>query len=87
MRVSFDLPDIPQAVTFRNTGEQQCVIVGIDYYIDNTTGITDVEGGKPMKVEYFNLSGERMISPAKGVYVMKVTFDNGRTSTQKVIMR
>ena len=87
VRVSFDLPDIPQAVTFRNTGEQQCVIVGIDYYIDNTTGITDAESGKPMKVEYFNLSGERMTSPAKGVYVMKVTFDNGRTSTQKVIMR
>ena len=85
--VNFDLPEVPEAVTFRNTGEQQCVIVGIEYFIDNSTGIDEIVGGKPMRVEYFNLSGEQVATPSKGIYLMRVSMDNGRTATRKVVLR
>ena len=87
VKATFDLPEVAEAVTFRNTGEQQCVIVGIDYFIDNTSGIESIDSTVPLKVEYYNLSGERVSTPSKGIYLMRTTMDNGRTATRKVILQ
>ena len=80
--VSFDLPDMAEKVTFRNTGEQQCVIVAIDYYIDNSTGIS-IPQGIPMRVEYYTIAGEQVSTPPAGLYIMRTTMTDGRVITQK----
>ena len=85
--VSFTLPDLPDAVTFRNTGEQQCVIVGIEYYIDNTTGIEAVApASAPQRVEYYTVTGERVNTPSSGIYLMRIVMKDGRAVTRKVVL-
>ncbi len=84
---SFDLDDLQQTVTFRNTGEQQCVIVAIEYYTGGTNGITTIDNsGTPAKVEYFTPSGERVLKPAGGLFLMRITMADGKTVTKKVVL-
>ena len=85
VEVSFDLNDLAESVAFRNTGEQQCVIIGIEYYIDDKTGITSISGGTPSMVEYYTLSGERVNTPHDGIFLMRVTLSDGRVMTKKVV--
>ena len=84
--VSFNLDNIADAVTFRNTGEQQCVIIAIEYTLGGNDGMAVVDaGGNPMKVEFFTLSGERVLSPQKGIFIMRVTMTDGRTVAKKIV--
>ena len=84
--VSFDLDNLKESVTFRNTGEQQCVIIAIDYTVGGTDGIAVVDNsGNPLRVEYFTLSGERVQTPADGIYIMRVTMADGRIISKKVV--
>ena len=40
-------------------------------FADNTTGITQVQGsGLKVNGEYYNLSGQRVVNPAKGLYIV-----------------
>ncbi len=84
--VSFDLNDLPGSVAFRNTGEQQCVIVALEYYLDDGTGISSACTGssQPVRVDYFTLSGERVNTPSNGIYIMRIVMADGRTVTRKV---
>ncbi len=85
-RASFDLDDLQHTITFRNTGEQQCVIVAIDYYTGGTNGVSTINSsGKPAKVEYYTPSGERVATPSTGLYMMRVTMTDGKTVTRKVV--
>jgi hypothetical protein len=84
--VSFTLQDVPDKFTFTNTGEQQCVIVYIEYHLGGATAISTVNaGGTPLRVEYFNASGERVAVPAHGLYLVRMTMHDGRTETKKVV--
>lgn len=86
-KVSFDLADVDKAITFRNTGEQQCVIIYIEYHYGDATGISQVAGdGTPVRVEYYTVSGERVTTPGKGMYIMRATMASGKTVTRKVVM-
>jgi hypothetical protein len=83
--VSFVLNNVPEKFTFTNAGEQQCVIVYIEYHIGGeTTGISGVNTGEtPLRIDYFTVSGERVSTPGKGMYIMRMTMKDGRTESRK----
>jgi len=81
--VSFTLDNVPDKFTFTNTGEQQCVIVYIEYHFGGT-GISTVQT-TPIRAEYFTVSGKRVTSPTKGMYILRSTMPDGRTVSKKVI--
>ncbi len=88
-KVSFDLNNVEDVVTFKNTGEQQCVIIGLEYhYGGGTDGISTVVGGDntPVCVEYYTISGERVATPGKGMYIMRAKTATGKTITRKVVL-
>ncbi len=55
---------------------------GFDF---DVTGIEDLNGGKMQSVEYFTLSGKRVKTPSKGVYVVRMVTGSGQTITKKKI--
>ncbi len=85
--VSFDVDNVEDVLTFTNTGEQQCVIIALEYqYGGEATGISDVTTDEvPASVEYYSLSGRRVSVPGTGIYIMKATMPSGKVVTRKVI--
>lgn len=87
--VSFSLPNVEDVLTFTNTGEQQCVIVEMEYHYgegSGTDGIDNVATQEvPVSVEYYNLAGARISAPGTGVYIMKATMPSGKVVTRKVL--
>ena len=84
--VSFTLNNVPDNFTFTNTGEQQCVIVYIEYHFGGTDAIRTVSSlqGTPLRIEYFNLSGERVVTPARGgLYLVRMTQPDGKVVSRK----
>ena len=59
-----------------------------EYYPTSTsTGIsqTVVDKGEVASITYYALNGARLNAPAKGVSIRKITYNNGKTATDKVI--
>ena len=83
--VDFVLNHVPNAVTFTNTGEQQCVILYLEYHYGDVQGVESIATGRPVRTEYFTLSGERVTTPGNGMYVVRITDANGRTTSRKVV--
>ena len=83
--VDFTLNHVPDAVTFTNTGEQQCVILYLEYHYGDANGIEAVTTGKPVRTEYFTLAGERVTTPGSGLYVVRITSADGKTTSRKVV--
>ena len=90
-KAEFVLDDVQNELTFTNSGEQQSIVIVLEYHTGDapTTdpdptpdGISSLraDGGR---VEYFTPSGERVTSPGKGLYIMRVTTGSG-TSSHKV---
>ena len=84
-KVEFTLNDVKDKLTFTNTGEQQCVIVAIDYHYGNATAISSIGDGQALRTEYYTLSGERISTPAAGIYLVRIVMPDGKTVTRKVI--
>lgn len=85
-KVSFDLNNVEDVVTFKNAGEQQCVIISLEYHMGGgTDGIATVSTETPVKVEYYTLGGERVATPGKGLYIMRATTANGNIISRKVV--
>lgn len=84
-KAEFVLNSVQDEVTFTNTGEQQSVIVVLEYHTGGTSGISSVLDGTPVSVEFFTLSGERVSRPDKGIYIMRATTASGKTSSRKVM--
>jgi hypothetical protein len=85
--VSFTLQNVPDKFTFTNTGEQQCFIIYIEYHIGgDADAISSIDNGsEPLRVEYFTTAGERMITPGRGLYIVRMTMPDGRTVSRKVV--
>lgn len=90
-KAEFVLDDVQNELTFTNSGEQQSIVIVLEYHTGDAPtpdpdptpdGISSLraDGGR---VEYFTPSGERVTSPGKGFYIMRVTTGSG-TSTRKV---
>ena len=83
--VSFTLNDVQDKLTFTNTGEQQCVIVYIEYHYGGTsTAISEGVTEPATSVEYYTLKGERVTTPGSGLYIMRTVTPTGKTTTHKV---
>lgn len=98
-RVEFDLDNVPSPVTFTNSGEQQAVVIVIEYHIGGPVGpTTDPEPGvdpdpipdgiseaRTAVVEkYYSLSGERVEKPIKGMYILRTITADGKVISRKV---
>ena len=87
--VTFTLNSVPDQFTFTNTGEQQCVILYIEYFIGEATGIRSVNDGMVgmTNVAYYTMEGKRISQPTKGLYIMRYTTADGKTVAKKVAMQ
>lgn len=59
-----------------------------EYYPESvSTGINDATAAasEVEKIEYYTLDGMRLNEPAKGINIRRITFTNGKVSTNKVI--
>ena len=84
--VSFTLNNVPDKFTFTNTGEQQCVIVYIEYHFGGADGIDTVASNEtPLRVEYYTLSGQRIAAPEKGICIMRTIMQDGRSISRKIV--
>lgn len=84
-KAEFILSDVENELTFTNSGEQQSVIIVLEYHTGGTvTGISESVDVTPVRVEYFTLSGERITNPVKGMYVVRRTSADGRVTSRKV---
>lgn len=52
-----------------------------------STGVTMIPVSSVVKAEYFNLNGQKISNPEKGIYVVRMTLNDGSTVTRKVIRR
>ena len=84
-KVDFVLDNVPDKVTFTNTGEQQCVILYLEYHFGGESGISSANMGEPVRTEYFTLSGERVSTPTKGIYLVRIYNHQGKVESRKVI--
>ena len=83
--ITYTLQNIPDNFTFTNTGEQQTVILYIEYHLGGSDGISSPEAGQPVRVEYFTLNGASVATPGKGMYLIRTTTASGKTKTRKVV--
>ena len=85
-KVDFTLDNVPDKVTFTNTGEQQCVIIYLEYHFGGgTSGVESINLNEPIRIEYYTLSGEKISTPAKGIYLMRIYNHQGKVESRKVI--
>ena len=52
-----------------------------------TSGIKTVVNNAVVGETYYNLSGVRVASPVKGVYIKRTVDSNGKVSTQKILKK
>ncbi|MBR5062520.1 MAG: autotransporter-associated beta strand repeat-containing protein [Prevotella sp.] len=86
-KVDFTLDNVPDKVTFTNTGEQQCVIIYLEYHFGGTNGVETITMGEPIRMEYYTLSGERVSTPTKGIYLVRIYTNQGKVESRKVIFQ
>jgi hypothetical protein len=84
--VSFTLNNVKDKFTFTNTGEQQCVILYIEYFIADPSGIETPVDSTPLRIDYYRLNGTRVDTPDSGIYLMRVVTADGRIFTKKVVL-
>lgn len=83
--VSFTLSNVPDKFTFTNTGEQQCVIIYVEYHFGgDDTGISSTLDGTPVRVDYMTLEGKPVATPTRGIYLMRTMTASGKIQTRKV---
>ena len=86
-KVDFTLNEVADRVTFTNTGEQQCVIIYLEYHYGGTSGVETITLGEPIRMEYYTLSGERVTTPTKGIYLVRIYTNQGKVESRKVIFQ
>lgn len=57
--------------------------------VSNTfaVGIDSVGTDEAVAVEYYDLTGARVLDPAQGLYIKKISFKSGKTLTSKVVVK
>ena len=86
-KAEFTLDDVQNELTFTNSGEQQSVIIVLEYYTGERTptGISTSATATPLRVEYFTPSGGRVGVTGHGLYIERTTTADGRTVSRKVV--
>lgn len=55
-------------------------------YVNDPTGIDNVNAEDIVATEYFDITGKRVAKPANGLFIKKTTDSEGRVKTKKVTM-
>ncbi|MDE6290222.1 MAG: hypothetical protein K2M16_01690, partial [Muribaculaceae bacterium] len=77
-----------QSVYKYNGEETRSEIVTINLDQDDPSGVAALgEGKKVADVKYFDLSGRQVANPAEGIFVKRVTFEDGSVATFKKAVR
>ena len=85
-KAEFALNNVQRELTFTNAGEQQSVVIVLEYHTGgDDTGVETVTIGGTLRTEYYTLSGERISAPAKGLYLMRIYTSDGRVQSRKVL--
>ena len=83
--VEYTLPDVADQFTFTNTGEQQAVIIYIEYHFGGSTGITTTTGSHVvLGTTYYTLEGKQVEQPGRGLYLVRTTTADGKVVARKV---
>lgn len=62
--------------------------VGIDTSAADSNGVDSIlDAGDVKAVEFFDLTGRRLMNPERGIIVKRTIFNNGQTKTEKIIKR
>jgi hypothetical protein len=80
------LDNVQNELTFTNTGEQQSVVIVLEYHTGGTdvpSAVSTVSAPAAM-VEYFTASGERVATPGHGLYIERTTTVGGQVVTRKI---
>lgn len=83
----FTLATPSNNVTFTNNGDQLCYVLAVDYTKGGSSGIEHPVSINFNKVEFYNLNGQKVSQPVKGIYILKQKDENGKTLTRKVIKK
>ena len=80
-----------QLVTYRKVGknylpDEDGPTITLNYYY-GTTGLARVKGGKVSSVTYYDLSGQAVERPSRGIYMKKTTYSNGSFVVRKRVLR
>ena len=68
--VEFTLDNVADKFTFTNTGEQQCVIIYIEYHYGDETGVNTVNEFKTANSDaIYNLAGQKVDSNYRGIVI------------------
>jgi hypothetical protein len=85
-KAEFTLDNIERELTFTNAGEQQSIIIVMEFHYGGSTGIsTFTSVGTPLNVEYYTLKGARVTTLGSGLYIMRATMPDGSTVTRKIV--
>ena len=85
-KAEFSLNNVEDVLTFTNAGEQQSIVVVLEYHTGGTSGIETISAGELLRTEYYTLSGERIATPGKGMYILRATTRSGKVVTRKVML-
>ena len=84
-KAEYVLNNVEDVVTFTNAGEQQSVVIVLEYHTGAASGISSTLDGTPVRVELYTLSGKRISTPDKGIYIMRTTTASGKITSRKVM--
>jgi autotransporter-associated beta strand protein len=70
--VEYSLDNVADQLTFTNSGEQQAVIIYIEYHFGGpSTGITTAGARQILGTAYYTLEGKQVAQPGRGLYVVE----------------
>jgi hypothetical protein len=70
--VEYSLDNVANQLTFTNSGEQQAVIIYIEYHFGGpSTGITTAGARQILGTAYYTLEGKQVAQPGRGLYVVE----------------
>lgn len=85
-KAEFVLNNVQNQLTFANAGEQQSVIIVLEYHTGGAdTSIENVTIGDILRTEFYTPSGERVATPGKGLYLVRLYSKDGQVTTKKVV--
>ncbi|MDE6638754.1 MAG: hypothetical protein K2K32_11045 [Muribaculaceae bacterium] len=73
-----------QTVYNHNGVETRSEIVTLNLEED---AVTEIESSKEAKVKYYDLTGHETKNPSDGIYIKRVTYEDGTVATQKQIFK
>lgn len=69
-------------------GEDRYVLYNLALDLSDASDISTMTGTKMItNREYYSVTGEKLSAPVKGINIIKNTYDDGTTSTSKIIIK